>query len=83
MVLDLQLTTPRGCRGIDDLVISIRQAKSGRFRFGPSVPGARPRHDGQRIKRWCRGTYRGSVVSTDQFAPDDAEELANGRFVVK
>src|SRR4051812_6394018 len=39
VVLDVQLTAPRGCGWLDDLTISIRRAQSGRFRFGPRVAG--------------------------------------------
>jgi hypothetical protein len=49
--LDLQLVGPGRCGDLDDLHISIGRAGDGRFRFGPRVPGARPRRDGQRLRR--------------------------------
>jgi hypothetical protein len=83
VVLDLQLTAPRRCRGLDGLRIAIRHARTGRFRFGPRVPGARPRRDGTRLRRWCRGRYHVAVVSTGEFEPSPTDEFATGRFAVR
>jgi hypothetical protein len=81
--LDLQLVAPRGCGDIDDLHIAIARAQTGRFRFGPRAPGARPRRDGKRLSRWCRGRYRGSVVAREEFEPTSATEIAVGHFAVR
>jgi hypothetical protein len=83
VVLDVQLTAPRGCGWLDDLTISIRRAQSGRFRFGPRVAGARPRRDGRRLRRWCRGNYRVAVVRSGEFEPSGSEVVSGGRFTVK
>jgi hypothetical protein len=80
--LDLQLVGPGRCGDLDDLHISVRQAKDGRFRFGPEVPGARPRRDGTRLRRWCRGRYRVAVVASGAFEPSPSEVIATGRFTV-
>jgi hypothetical protein len=80
--LDLQLAGPGRCGDLDDLHISVRQAKDGRFRFGPEVPGARPRRDGTRLRRWCRGRYRVAVVASGAFEPSPSEVIATGRFTV-
>jgi hypothetical protein len=81
--LDLQLTAPRGCGALDDLHISIRRAQSGHFRFGPRVPGARPRREGRRLHRWCRGRYRVAVGSSGEFDPSPSEVLSSGQFTVR
>jgi hypothetical protein len=81
--LDLQLTGPGRCGGLDDLHISIRRAREGRFRFGPQVPGARPRRDGRRLRRWCRGRYRVAVVASGEFEPSPVEVIASGHFTVR
>jgi hypothetical protein len=81
--LDLQLAGPGRCGDLDDLHISIRRARHGRFRFGPGVPGARPRRDGRRLRRWCRGRYRVAVVASGEFEPSPSHVIANGRFTVR
>jgi hypothetical protein len=81
--LDLQLAGPGRCGDLDDLHISIRRARHGRFRFGPEVPGARPRRDGRRLRRWCRGRYRVAVVASGEFEPSPSHVIATGRFSVR
>jgi hypothetical protein len=84
VVLDLQLSGPGRCALLYPLSISIREAQRGHFRFGPRVPGARPRRDdGKRLRRWCRGNYRVSVIATAEFDPGDIEVVATGRFSVR
>lgn len=82
VALDLQISGPGKCAELDSLEISIRRAQSGRFRFGPRVPGARPRRDGKRLRRWCRGAYRVDVVSSGEFEPLSTSTIATGRFTV-
>jgi hypothetical protein len=82
-VLDLQIDGPGRCRDLYPLAMSIRQAQRGHFGFGPRVPGARPRRDGKRLRRWCRGSYHVSVVASAEFDPGDVEVLATGRFSVR
>jgi hypothetical protein len=67
----------------DDLHIAIRRARDGRLRFGPRVPGARPRRDGRRLRRWCRGRYRVAVVASGEFEPSPSRVIASGRFSVR
>src|SRR4051812_25578818 len=43
VVLDLQATGPGRCADLYPLLISIRHAQRGHFRFGLRVAGARPR----------------------------------------
>ena len=81
--LDLQLVGPGRCGDLDDLHISIRRARDGHFRFGPRVPGARPRRDGKRLRRWCRGRYRVAVVASGEFEPSPSQVVAKGRFTVR
>jgi hypothetical protein len=81
--LDLQLVGPGRCGDLDDLHISIGRARDGHFRFGPRVPGARPRRDGKRLARWCRGRYRVAVVASGEFEPSPSEVVAKGRFIVR
>jgi hypothetical protein len=81
--LDLQLTGPRACSPLDDLFIAIPRARRGHFRFGPRVPGARPRRNGKRLRRWCRGSYHLSVVASDQFEPSPADVVARSAFTVR
>ena len=71
------------CGDLDDLHVSIGRARDGRFRFGPRVPGARPRRDGRRLRRWCRGRYRVAVVASGEFEPSPSEVIAKGRFTVR
>ncbi len=81
--LDLQFSGPRGCRNLDELYIALRRARTGQFRFGPHVPGARPRRDGRRIRRWCRGRYRVDVVDGGAFEPSGSTVIATSRFTVR
>ena len=81
--LDLQIQGPGKCATLDSLFISIRHAQSGHFRFGPQVPGARPRRDGKRIRRWCHGVFHVDVVASAEFDPLQTEVLATGRFTVR
>ena len=83
VALDLQLGGPARCAELDSLAISIRQAQTGRFRFGPRVAGARPRRNGKRLRRWCRGAYRVSVVASEEFDPTATTTIASGRFSVR
>jgi hypothetical protein len=83
IALDLQLTGPGRCARLYPLYITIRHARRGHFRFGPRVPGARPRSDGKRLCRWCRGTYHFSVVITAEFQPDVNQTLTSGQFTVR
>jgi hypothetical protein len=83
VALDLQFVVPRGCGELDDLHISIRRAGRGRFRFGPRVPGARTRRDGRLVSRWCRGSYRVSVLARAEFEPTSAKVIATGDFTVR
>jgi hypothetical protein len=80
--LDLQFVGPGRCGELDDLHISIGRARDGRFRFGPRVPGARPRRDGKRLRRWCRGRYRVAVVASGEFERSPVEVIAGGRFTL-
>ncbi|WP_028064668.1 hypothetical protein [Solirubrobacter soli] len=81
--LDLQLAGPGRCGDVDSLHISIRRARDGRFRFGPRVPGARPRRDGRRLRGWCRGRYGVAVVASGEFEPSPSEVIADGRCTVR
>lgn len=80
--LELWFSGPRGCRQLDEFLISIPRARTGRYRFGPRVQGARPRRDGRRVTRLCRGRYRAHVVAPDEFEPRSSE-IATGRFTVR
>ena len=83
IALNLQFRVPRGCSDIDDLYISTRRANRGHFRFGPRVAGARPRRDGKRVSRWCRGNYRITVVAREEFDPTSTNVVAEGDFTVR
>ena len=83
VALGLQLEGPGRCADLDPMEISIRQAQTGRFRFGPGVPGARPRREDKRVRRWCHGAYRVSVIASEEFDPTAATTIASGRFSVR
>lgn len=80
--LELQFSGPRGCRDLQ-LFIPIRRARTGRYRFGPRVPGARPRRfSGVRPRRWCRGRYRVHVIWNEEFVLG-GREIDTARFTVR
>src|SRR3954471_19165205 len=83
VAFDLQLTGPGRCATLDLLYISIERARHGRFRFGPRVRGARPRRNGRRLHRWCRGAYDASVIASAEFDPMDAQVVSSGKFTVR